>query len=381
MKKLFVHIGMHKTGSTSIQQSFASLDDGVVRYMRLGNSNHSAIHSTIFLSAPEKYHGHKRNGRTAEDVRKIQDVFIQKVENEIANAETRSLITSGEDISIMDEDALIRMRDFFGRHFDDIKIIGYVRPPGSLMASALQQRLAGGQSVRIDSLYPHYRARFEKFDRVFGKENVLLKKFQTECLESGNVVIDFSRIIGTDFPEDRVIRSNEGRGREVAALLYARRTLIERDEDTKIRKKTKDRTIQLLKLLNSESLRLHRDAIVPILDQNRDDIEWMESRLGASLAETYSDDDNAVRDMTQFLTIAGSLAPDLGHLLSENIKQIDKFRYEKLEPRFLTLLSFLAETDQNLMAEVVQRVLTRKNDPKAAALAVDLLFDVVESQG
>jgi hypothetical protein len=381
VKRIFIHIGMHKTGSTSIQHSFSRFKQEGIRYLQLGNSNHSAVHATLFLQEPEKYPAHKRNGRSLQDVRELRSFFLDRVKQELATAKDECFITSGEDISIMDEGSLARMRDFFLEYCDNITIVGYVRPPGSLMASALQQRLVGGQSVKIESLYPEYEARFSKFDRVFGRNNVILKKFDKGYLESANVVIDFAKIIGVSIPESVIALSNEGRGLEVAALLYTYRYFIGNKGGLNLAKLAKDRAIELARPLNSESLTLHRETVVPILEAKSADIEWMEVRLGVSLAENHSDGDHALRKIDDFFSIAGDNLPALGNLISSNLKSAENIKKLGLEEKFLSLIVAAVNSNVNLMSEIIEMATSQiDSDPEVAARAMDFLFHFAEAQ-
>jgi hypothetical protein len=49
-KIIWLHIGMHKTGSSSIQQSLADYSDGTLRCARLGAPNHSKAMKLLFSS-------------------------------------------------------------------------------------------------------------------------------------------------------------------------------------------------------------------------------------------------------------------------------------------------------------------------------------------
>ena len=137
MRHLYIHIGMHKTGSTSIQKSFRELNLDNIAYMPLGNDNHSAIFSTVFLSEPQFYPAHKRNKRTKDEVEDLRKYYCDRIEKSIIEMNPKSLVSSGEDISLMDYGAVEKMRQLFERFFDSISIVGYVRPPASYMSSAL----------------------------------------------------------------------------------------------------------------------------------------------------------------------------------------------------------------------------------------------------
>lgn len=76
------------------------------------------------------------------------------------------------------------------------------------------------KSIRLERRSVEYRACFEKIDDVFGRANVVLRKFDPQTFPSGCVVRDFCARLGTGFPTKCIIRDNESLPLEVVALLY-----------------------------------------------------------------------------------------------------------------------------------------------------------------
>ena len=72
----------------------------------------------------------------------------------IESAGQRAMLVSGEDIGVMQRDGLVRMRQHLRRHFDQIRIVGYVRPPAGFITSGFQQRVRGGaMGLDLDRVY------------------------------------------------------------------------------------------------------------------------------------------------------------------------------------------------------------------------------------
>jgi hypothetical protein len=291
--------------------------------MQLGNPNHSAIHSTVFMADPTRYPAHRRNNRSPEEVAALRDTMRARLESEIARAAGRDLVTSGEDTVLLDTEALTAMRDFFTPHFDAIEIIGYVRAPASYMASALQQRLVGGQNAQFRTLYPNYRERFEKFDTVFGRDRVTLVKFDRTTLTGGDVIADFGGRIGAVLPPEEAAEANVGRSLEAAALLFAHRRFGEPVRNYPGAPRDNQKMVEHLSQIGAGKIRLHRDAVAPMIEANAGDIAWMEGRLGTSLAETLSVDDDALRDPDDLLPIAGRSLAALGEAIAAALRAAD----------------------------------------------------------
>jgi hypothetical protein len=66
MRELFLHVGMHKTGTTSIQQTLhanrARLQRAGLSYFEAEETNHSRTVFSAFAEAPHLYHANRRQG-------------------------------------------------------------------------------------------------------------------------------------------------------------------------------------------------------------------------------------------------------------------------------------------------------------------------------
>lgn len=142
-KTLVLHIGMNKTGSTSIQESLANYNDKGSAYLQVphGGANHSLIYNTLFRDNPRTYYRHARSKRDAFYIDNLQKKFTTDIESFLTTASAQTIISSGEDITRLSQSELKRLKRYFNGHFLKIQIFGYVRPPVSFMSSALQQRI------------------------------------------------------------------------------------------------------------------------------------------------------------------------------------------------------------------------------------------------
>jgi hypothetical protein len=79
--------------------------------------------------------------------------------------------------------------------------VAYVRDLAGYITSNFQERVKNGYANfdLIDSA-PPYRRWFEKFDAVFGSENVRLWKFDPASFPRGCVVQDFCARLGLELP-------------------------------------------------------------------------------------------------------------------------------------------------------------------------------------
>ncbi len=290
MSRCIIHIGMHKTGTSSIQQSLNGLANETYVYANIdGHPNHSSALAKLFTEH--------------QDV-KIKDLNERSVLNGLGSnvnfdgfgaldrmieeADGRDLLLSGEGIAFFSKNALEKFRKYFSSRFDDLNIVAAVRAPAGYMASAFQEPIKrGGLNYQnFAKRYRSYKKTFKKFDEVFGRQNVQLWKFDPLSFPNGCAVQDFCCRLGIDFPvEQPIIRVNESISREAMGLLFTYRKLGEVLGAMKMTGPQNKLLVRQVMRIGTSKFRFSPDVVRPILDKNRADIEWMEVRLGQSLYE------------------------------------------------------------------------------------------------
>jgi len=321
--RCILHIGMPKTGTSSIQVNLSRRD--VLKdceYLQFGSAgNHSTVIFSLFSKKPELHHVHKAANRSYEEVVEYinhNKILLEKI---LRSVRTKQYIISGEDILFLEEDELLELRDWLMQFSSEIRIIAYVRPPVGFMQSAFQQKIKEGDlRFGIAGFYPKYQNRFEKFDRVFGQDNVFLKKYDADSLLAGDVVLDFCNSVGILINKESVIRVNESISLEAIALLYVFYKFnknvycVASEENYKLAEVFSE--IGIRKLRYSKSL---SDRIRILIE---DDIQWMENRLKCSLVESIPDnDDNGISTEDDLIAIALANADMLCGLISHKIRQ------------------------------------------------------------
>ena len=327
MTRCIIHIGMHRTGSTSIQHSLHGFGDNRFLYARLGDDpNHSLAMHSLFAPQPELHHLHRRKGADAATVSEYVGRMRADLEQAVSAAEDRTLIISGEDVNALPRDGLVKLRDDFRKHFDDVTLVGYVRPPAGLMASTFQHRVTVGAVEGFDLArqYRSYKGTFGNFDEVFGRERVNLWKFDTGSFPHECAVRDFCTRLGIDLPPERIVRLNESLPRQLVALLYTYRK-VGPDGAATMTGQQRQGLLDRLAAIGSDPFRLSPEVIRPILEKNRADIGWMEARLGQTLHEDLGEHlPGDVRDESDLLrpdpNVTGKLLALLGDTAPQGVK-------------------------------------------------------------
>jgi hypothetical protein len=221
MSMLLLHIGLHKTGSTSIQDSLKGYSTGGIKYLDLGPANHSVAIRTAFTDRPhpEKDGMHARIGRTAEDVAAMRRHTIRRLHTQLSSKGFDKFVISGEGITQLSAASLEEFKSMLVKYVDPIHVFAYVRDPAGFATSDFQQRVKTGYSS-YELGRPNYRTRLEKFLQVFGRENFSAKVFARDSLKGGSAVIDFCDMWDIPFDPKNENRANESLSGEAVQLLH-----------------------------------------------------------------------------------------------------------------------------------------------------------------
>lgn len=324
--KIIIHVGMHKTGSSSIQHTFARLKHPDIAYIDWGASgNHSGLFVLLFedLEKLPDHHSYRARGpEIAQKLPTMRDEAHANVSRQLANAADKTVIFSAEAISSPPfENAVQRLHNFVADWTNDISIIGYAHPPASVIPSAFQQILKTGNVARLANggAAPHYRARFQRIDRIFGRNRVYLKEFTKGSLIDGDVVQDFSNLVGLgQVEEDQIVRANESLSLEAGALLYVQRKLGQGfvagfNDANRANSAFTDR----LATIGHRKFAFSSKMLAPILERDRDDIAWMEARLGHPFSDSGTDHKDAIDSLDDLVDIALGQFDAVQELLGE----------------------------------------------------------------
>ncbi|GHA39847.1 hypothetical protein ACFFLZ_00620 [Photobacterium aphoticum] len=214
MKRFILHVGFHKTATSSIQQTLASNQEELLKqgfYYPLFENNDSKVinHSIPFYSAfcenPEKYHINIRQGG---DIVQINRNYLKQFE-EILKIE-RNVIISGEDISVLPKYSLVKIREKIIASGFKLEVYCSVRRPYSLLCSDISEIVKSGISSIEQVTYPNRVKVVHKLKDVF-EEEITFFSFEKDC-NQGNPVEVFIERLGIKCSDFTLTKSNEGLG-------------------------------------------------------------------------------------------------------------------------------------------------------------------------
>lgn len=210
MKKVFIHSGFHKTGTTSIQEycyrNFDILKSNNIYYPKFNSRiwmNQSIPLCMIFTED----NGVKNHSVTDlypnKNLRKEAE-RIEWLREEIVNSGCDNLLFSGEDIVVFSKNELLGFKNFLEDiGFQKFEVIFYVRNPVDYAISISQEFVRAG----LSSFYPTlkrclfdfgHEEQIKKFGSVFGDENVNVFGYDTVLKDKEGLIGHFFKILNVD---------------------------------------------------------------------------------------------------------------------------------------------------------------------------------------
>jgi len=214
LKRCVIHVGLHKTGTTSIQHYCWSnreslLQQGVAYPDIDGNPNHSRSMYSLFCPRPWMYYLNRLQGIETQEQAEAHNAGLRERLLQLFQ-ENRSevFLFSGEDMSNLNRPAGRKMHAFLEPHFEDFAILAYMREPVSCLSSIFAQHVSDGRTMdevldrfrnRIHTCL-NYAQRVAPFLLAFGRQNVTIRSYDPGRFHQGSLVADFFQAMGRELP-------------------------------------------------------------------------------------------------------------------------------------------------------------------------------------
>lgn len=250
-KKVYIHIGTPKTGSTYIQRYFANhreklLDSGVLypesleRFPGMRVGNHARLSAACSHLKKSKHLAMKFGVKNEAD----QNCFYQKVklelENEINNHEINEIFCSNEHLTVQmfDNEGMIKLKNLFSSFSSDIKILVYLRRQDLVTVSSYVQKLKSGYTKELNlselpNEWKDYYKLIKSWESVFGENNVIPRIFSQETMINGDIIEDLVNSLQFDnsfVSYERGERVNESLDQTQCNLLLSFNKLVDKKE-------------------------------------------------------------------------------------------------------------------------------------------------------
>ncbi len=199
-KTLFLHIGAVKAGSTSIQEFLLDRQMTSPDFLYF-----DAIQSCYLLNSLAKKCNYDKINRNTPYFQCDQNKLLSEIEAKLKTTIYDTIVISQENFSRIyrDEGVIEFAHGFFRKCSLNVKIIYYARRQDQWLESWYQEHVKQIESFTDSfsqwdydkSACDHYRI-IKLWERVFGKENIILRPFEKGQFYQQNLIKDFCHIIG-----------------------------------------------------------------------------------------------------------------------------------------------------------------------------------------
>lgn len=193
MKKIFIHVGPAKSGSSAIQ-NFCNSNPAVLGQLGVMYPSHTLMESGVSAGNMESIFDTSRKGKP-----KLSQAKILKLLSDFEKSNFSTLLLSSE--------------NFFGpmpelaRIIPEAQFIFYLRNPLSLVESLYNQdvkTLRKTEPFEIKTRRPNFGTigHLMDFVKLYGREKVIVRFYDHKFFNQGNIVNDLFEAMGLDYSSE-----------------------------------------------------------------------------------------------------------------------------------------------------------------------------------
>ncbi|MBI5429089.1 MAG: hypothetical protein HY938_01385 [Nitrosomonadales bacterium] len=205
--QIFIHIGWHKTGTTSIQEFL------------LKNRERLAITNKIYY--PEEgmlFCAHHNLAWAIQNKKKSPwgdvplveggaESFIIQAIDKARGKGCDTIIFSSEEFCTLTTPQINQLHDMVSRHADSVKIVAYIRRQDLIIESGYNMEVKWwgvrltqtfSDYIKAREGYPNYHATLSNWANAFGSNSLIVRPFERELFDQKDVRVDFCRQVGLE---------------------------------------------------------------------------------------------------------------------------------------------------------------------------------------
>ena len=244
LSELVVHVGMGKTGTSSIQHFLRANEEvlaehGVLYPRSPGGRRH--IRLGLFITPDAEFSGSRVARRQRKDPvwrdqilespAAFRDAFETALVDEVDASGQPRVLLSDEAVFGSSEGSMRLLGDFARRHGADLRLVCYLRRQDDHVASRYQQAVKWGEVRRIAErtaeldLGPRYDydARLAAWSRVAQPDDLVVRRFERARFHGGSLTRDFldaaGVVVAPDALDEEVPTLNESLDAESVEFL------------------------------------------------------------------------------------------------------------------------------------------------------------------
>lgn len=369
MTTFYLHIGLHKTGSSSIQIALSKARRRL-RHMGITYPGSEANHAELYLAFcdhPEREHSNVRRGIcTPEAAKRSNMKFLDAIASELQVNRSRKVILSAEGLSSLSQSGIERLKAFIRPFADRVKVVCFVRNPIGFATSYAQESVFGGKLIE-ESLQspelPQYRSKIGRFVRAFGRDNVVVCDF--DALRQAQEPLLQRFILAIDEAPDEYGFVQEERA-NIAMTLESVRIFDAINRRYPLYSGARRNSARAnvprawLRNVGRTPFNLPCDWQARVQNECKQDVEWLSENFGIELNSVISESCIWSAPDSEFFDQLAVVLHDNAHLIDECMKEICALR------------STLAEREGDLAAATEPLRMSLRIDPNQPMIAEKL---------
>lgn len=324
---VYLHIGVHKTGTTSIQATLfknrIQLRNHAINYLAI-SQNHSETLYPLVCDNPHLYHVNRSVGIDTEEKAASRNAAVDKaLRHELETNTCSRLVISGEDLIQLTPGGIERLKQKLLPFAAGFRVVVYVREPYAFINSAFQQRLRAGftyEQLIANPPLPRYR-RIRKFIQIFGREHVDIRVFEPTRFVNGDLISDFLAAVGADPDLAKtleILRVNQALCHEAALLLNEANKRHPRGQDGLANPDRAADLPQWLAIVVGERFQCPSAVFAAAQPKLADDLQWLHTVIGEPVFTTPAQREEPAPSWNgETLTSLSSLINDLAKSIAE----------------------------------------------------------------
>ncbi len=293
--KIYLHIGLEKTGTTSIQQFLTYKREELIQQNIL-------YPKSLYLPNNEYISVAFRDSRYVDDLRvkhniirhdqilNFRNKIKESLKQEIDKYHPDILIISNEHISsrLSDEEERKNLINFLKNFSNDITVIVYLRRQDKLLESLYSTSIISGNTYSFEKFFQqiknrhdlHFYTLLKQWGKYVPKEKMIVKKFDKFSLFNNDIVDDFIKTLNLNIRKDKTFKDNTSLGYKKLEFLRRFNRYMPMIKDKKINffrgniinllkqiniendfkiKMTKSQIIKLMQLYNEENMKVSKE--------------------------------------------------------------------------------------------------------------------------
>lgn len=297
-RKIRLHIGTHKTGTTALQTKLQTLVPALAArgwHYLSGGPNHSWLY-LLFAEAPHREHDMVKRGLGSPTAAQAWVAERRAALADELTKERDNILVSGEELCRLPTDGVAALLAFLAEYSTDIAVVCCVRAPLAYCISEAQEGIKGGLTMADVVARPpvaRYRSALAAYVEHLNSSRVRVLRYEGFNTAVGQGAT--ARVLGAaGIPADGLdladdLQANVALSREAAALLSHLNATIPMYIDGMLNPARAPIPLGWLHRLSSTPFTLPRESLARSLAEAHEDLRWLRAFVG----EDWFAEDNA----------------------------------------------------------------------------------------